>query len=589
MVERSHQADVFGQQHAVAENVAGHVTNTSAGEILGLRVAAQRPEMALHRFPRTTRGNAHALVVVTDRTTGRERIAHPETMGDGQAVGNIGEGRRALVCGHHQVRVVVVVAYHAHRRHDLVADDVVGDVQQALDEHLVAGNALGQHRIAVTAHRGLLDEEAALRTDWHDDRVLHHLCLHQAQHFRAEILATVGPAQATTCHRAEAQVHALNAWAVDEDLAIRTRLGQVRHLGRIQLEADRVRRLSIGTGLVIAGAQGGFDHADETAQDAVVIQAGHAVHQFDQRLVRRFHLLFALAAARVNQGRQSFGSGFVITGQALQLVGKILLPLLDLRLALVAGSRIEACFEQLHQQARQQRIAVQGFFHVALRKRHAGLQQILAVATQQRHLAPRQASTQHQLVESVVLRIATPDACKCFFKRGRQPLHVEITVDRFDFEFLDVTCTQRGFQPERMFGNHPQAHVFHQRQRIGQRDVPFLSIQVQAQAALAGTLALGFMQAEPQVIIASQCGQVLDVACGAFRRYDFDIARRQCTAVASRQQQTLGFAMTCNQAFTQVVLPVAQQVGDIGLECGGIHFHLFAGLRADGEVQLGQG
>src|SRR5690606_15664926 len=96
-----------------------------------------------------TRGDAHALVVVTDRTAGGERVAHPEAVRNGQTVGDVGERGRALVGGDDQVRIVLVVAHHVHRRHDPVADDVVGDVQQALDEQLVAGDAFGEHGIAI--------------------------------------------------------------------------------------------------------------------------------------------------------------------------------------------------------------------------------------------------------------------------------------------------------------------------------------------------------------------------------------------------------------------------------------------------------
>ena len=199
-------------------------------------------EVALDRLPRALGGDAHVLVVVADRAAGGERIAQPEAVLDGDAVGDVGEGRRALVGGDDQVRIVVVVAHDVLRRHDLAVDEVVGDVQQAVDEDLVAGDALGQHRVAVAADRRTLDEEAALGADRHDHRVLHHLRLDQAQHFGAEILAAVRPAQTAARDRAEAQVHAFDARPVDEDLAVRTRLGQVRHLRRIELEADRSPR-----------------------------------------------------------------------------------------------------------------------------------------------------------------------------------------------------------------------------------------------------------------------------------------------------------------------------------------------------------
>src|SRR5690606_38955224 len=199
----------------------GHVADAHAGEVLALRIPAQGAEVALDRLPRAARGDAHALVVVADRATGGERIAHPESVGHGQAVGDVGEGRGALVGGHHQVRVVLVVPDHVARRHDAALDDVVGDVQQALDEQLVAGHALGEPRVAVHRRvRQALGVEAALGAHRHDYRVLDHLRLDQAQHLGAEVVAAGGPARAATGHRAAAQVHAVHARAVHDGPAL---------------------------------------------------------------------------------------------------------------------------------------------------------------------------------------------------------------------------------------------------------------------------------------------------------------------------------------------------------------------------------
>ncbi len=229
MIERGEQADVLRQQHAVAEHVARHVADADAGEILGLAIAAERAEMALDRFPGAFRGDAHALVVVADRAARGERVAEPVIVLARDRVGDIRERRRALVGGDDEIRIVAVVAHAVLRMHDLAFDEIVGDVEQAVDEQAVAGHAFGELRIAVAGDRRTLDEEAALGTDRHDDRVLDHLRLDQAEHFGAEILAPIRPAQAAARDRAEAQMHAFDARRIDEDLAIRARLGQVRH------------------------------------------------------------------------------------------------------------------------------------------------------------------------------------------------------------------------------------------------------------------------------------------------------------------------------------------------------------------------
>src|SRR5690606_1748901 len=63
VVERGDQADVPGEQHAVAEHVAGHVADAHAGEVLRLGVVPQGAEVALDRLPGAASGDAHALVV----------------------------------------------------------------------------------------------------------------------------------------------------------------------------------------------------------------------------------------------------------------------------------------------------------------------------------------------------------------------------------------------------------------------------------------------------------------------------------------------------------------------------------------------
>src|SRR3546814_2450498 len=120
------------------------------------------------------------------------------------------------------------------------------------------------------------DEEAALRTVRHDHRVLHHLRPDQAQHRGAEVLAPVRPAQAAAGDWAEAQVGTFHARAVDEDLAIRPRLGQVRPACGVELEPDVVLVAAVVVDLVVAGAQGGVDDAHEAAHDAVLVEAGAA-------------------------------------------------------------------------------------------------------------------------------------------------------------------------------------------------------------------------------------------------------------------------------------------------------------------------
>ena len=122
MIECRDQADVFGQQHAVAKHVARHVPYASDGEVGGLRVDADFAEVAFDTLPRTARGDAHFLVVIAGRAARGERVAEPVAVFGRNAVGVIRERRRALVCGHHQIGIIGIVTYDIVRRDHLALD-----------------------------------------------------------------------------------------------------------------------------------------------------------------------------------------------------------------------------------------------------------------------------------------------------------------------------------------------------------------------------------------------------------------------------------------------------------------------------------
>ena len=106
VVERRDQPGVLGAQQSVAEDVAGHVADAHAGEVLRLAVEAALAEVALHGDPGSASGDPHRLVVVADRAAGGEGVAEPEPVVLGDAVGDVGERRGALVRGDHEVGVV---------------------------------------------------------------------------------------------------------------------------------------------------------------------------------------------------------------------------------------------------------------------------------------------------------------------------------------------------------------------------------------------------------------------------------------------------------------------------------------------------
>ncbi len=106
------------RKQAVAEDVARHVADADAGEVLRLDVGPKLAEMPLDQLPRAARRDAHGLVVVTRRAARGEGVAQPEPVFLGDRVGDVGEGRGALVGGDDEIGIVAVVADHVlGRRH----------------------------------------------------------------------------------------------------------------------------------------------------------------------------------------------------------------------------------------------------------------------------------------------------------------------------------------------------------------------------------------------------------------------------------------------------------------------------------------
>ena len=87
--------------------------------------------MALDRNPRALGGDAHRLVVVAVGAAAGEGVAEPEAALERDGVGDVGEGRGALVGGDDEIGIVAVVDDDVGRVDDLVVDDIVGDRQQA--------------------------------------------------------------------------------------------------------------------------------------------------------------------------------------------------------------------------------------------------------------------------------------------------------------------------------------------------------------------------------------------------------------------------------------------------------------------------
>ena len=272
VVEGRVEAEMRRAEEPVAEDVAAHVADAGDRERRRVGVDAELPEMRSHALPRAARGHAERLVVVAVRAARGEGVAQPEAAGLRDGIGQIGEARRPLVGGDHQIGILVIVHDEAARRDDPAGDHVVRQVEQRADEGPVGvGGRPAPH------------DEAALGPDRYDDRVLHGLRLHEAEDLRAEVLRAVAVTDAAPGHEAGAQVNALHRRAVDVDLVQRARTRQVSEAGGADLEGER---LGHGRGEVVA-PHGRLDRVAERPQRDVVAQALHRVEALEETLAER--------------------------------------------------------------------------------------------------------------------------------------------------------------------------------------------------------------------------------------------------------------------------------------------------------------
>ena len=193
VVVGGHEADPVGEQHPVAEHVAGHVADPDDRERVARGIDLELAQVALDRLPGAARRDPELLVVIAARAARGEGVTEPEAVLLGDRVGGVGERRGALVGGDDEVGVLLVEHAHVRRVLDLAVDEVVGDIEQRTD----VGHVLAPHLVPqlLVIGRGPLDVEAALRPRRHDHGVLGQLGAHQAEDLGAVVHA-IGPADA---------------------------------------------------------------------------------------------------------------------------------------------------------------------------------------------------------------------------------------------------------------------------------------------------------------------------------------------------------------------------------------------------------
>ena len=292
----------------------------------------------------------------------------------------------------------------------------------------------------------MFGEEPALGADRDDNGILDLLRLDQSQHLGAEIVTTVGPAQAAPRDRAEAKMHTLDMRGPDEDLPERLRQGQIGQFARGDLDRDMGLGPSAGAGLVVVGAFDRLDEQDHPAQGPVVVEALHVLKLGVDRLDQPAH--GGLAAGRIaprcgiefgrEQGQQAPGHGRIVT----------------------------------------QRL----FLH-----RLAGVQpRLLAIAGEgphQRRLAPVDAQLQHQTIESVAFRQTGPDRRKGRLERALHIRELKVAaagILQQEFMHMDLGLSRRtqGVAP---FLKRLQPHVGEDRQHVRKRHRSAAAIEFEAE------------------------------------------------------------------------------------------------------------
>ncbi len=495
------------------------------GEVGRLRVAAHFAEMALHRFPRAARRDAHRLVVVAGRAPGGERVVEPESVLLADPIRVIGEGRRALVRCDDEVGIVVIVAPHRGRRNDAIADAVVGEIEQCAQVILVAGNAFFHVGVAIGRGRRALQHEPALRADRDDDDVLHHLGLHEAQYLSAEILGAIGPAQSAAGDPAAAQVDAFESRRIDEYLEHRPRLGKAWHFRGGELERHERASARVRVAAPEIGPRRGKDQREVLAQHAVL---GKVLDLLERGLDR----------ADVFGGR---------------------------RVALRRLRRVEARLEEREQVARYSCVRRERCLDERLRQRETDLSQVFRVGAQDDDLERGHARGHHQAVEIVVLDFAAKDAAEGVFEHRLQRLRVGVEQRRLDAEVVQPDGRlPRRRDLVRPLVDHPETHALEHREAVGKRHRRAHAEELEAQRPRLGVGRT--VQSHPERSLGRQARHQLDVGDRGVRGDIVAIARRQRAVELAIERVAARFAKRRDQRGSQVVIPAAGSLSEPLLE-----------------------
>jgi hypothetical protein len=501
-------------------------------------------------------------VVVAGRAAGREGVAQPEAVALRNRVGEVGEGGRSLVGGDHQIGVVIVPAHHLLRRHQLARHQIVGDVEHAGDEEPIAGDPFLHEGVAVARRRRLLEHEPALRADRHDDRVLHLLRFHQAQHLGAEILAPVGPAKPAAGDQPEAQMHRLETRAVDEDLAQGGGLRNLVDLAAGQLDGDHRLVAAILGRLEEVGAQRRQDDVEEAPDDPVLVE----VADFVQRLVHGLD----------------------------QLVPACLPVAVELR--------VEAHPEQLRDMLGDRAVERQRLLHIVLAEGDRGLAQILRIGAQHHHVAPAEPGAQHQAVEAVILDLAFPHAHETVVEDVAHRVEIDrlaaMGLEREIVQMDDLlralglralAAIHRVLLRADLVGlllHHLEAHILEHRHDGGEHHRPARVIDLEAELVLLGLDRM--VEADAELPGLQRHLDAVDVEGGGLDVEMVAIGDREGFGIFAQQGEAALLPVVLDHRLAQAILPGARFLAQLGLELLAVVGRDLTGRRLDDELDAAQ-
>src|ERR1019366_3829368 len=335
-------------------------------------------------------------------------------------IGDVRKRRGALVRSDHQIGIVAVVADDIDRGDDFVVDDVVGDVQQASDQRLIARDDFRLLRLAV-GYAWAFDHETAFGAYRNDDGILYLLRLHQSENLGAEIFAPIGPADAAASDVSHPQVHAFHARREYEHLEQGLGQRQLAQFLAFHLEGQIVLELARLGRPVRIGAYRGGQGVPQGTQNAVLVRTRHFLQPYANALVEPRE-----RAAPARRGQP----------------------------------RVEARHEKIGEGAGQSRVVDQHLRDVALAEGQARLQQVAAISEQHRHDSPRHAGRQRQLVEAVAVHASGPDGGERALEFTVQLVELDCRRSaHYEFQILDPGAPAAGeFQRVRPFCNDLETH-----------------------------------------------------------------------------------------------------------------------------------